>query len=133
DSNPSVAGLYDIRAIRNNGSTLPCYVTNCSFPLGVEVQILDVYSGDTNPLVGGEYRLQYLAEGSNNISTSSCIAYNANFSDVRQAVENIIKSSVSVSRESISDPGYGYRYWITFIGAGVRGNVSSLTPTDFVG
>ncbi|CAN0347201.1 unnamed protein product [Hapterophycus canaliculatus] len=55
----STAGIYDIRAIRNNGSSLSCQSSNCTFALGAEVQTLDVYSGDTNELSSGEYRLRY--------------------------------------------------------------------------
>lgn len=33
--------------------------SNCTFAVGTEVQTLDVYSGDTNELAQGEYRLNY--------------------------------------------------------------------------
>lgn len=35
--------------------------STCTFALGAEVQTLDVYSGDTNELASGEYRLRYTA------------------------------------------------------------------------
>lgn len=48
--------------------------SNCTFAMGTEVQTLDVYSGDTNELAEGEYRLNYTNtiddEGTTYTSTS---------------------------------------------------------------
>lgn len=133
----STAGSYDIRAIRNNGSSLRCQSDNCTFALGAEVQTLDVYSGDTNELAGGEYRLSYttglVEENTNVTSVSDCIPFNATYDDFGTAVESVTGSAVLVTRERITDPGYGYRYWVTFFGAGVIGDVPSLKVTDFSG
>lgn len=46
-------------------------------------------------------------------SFHSCIAFNANYDDLATAVESITNSSIVVARERITDPGYGYRYWVS--------------------
>lgn len=133
----STAGYYDARAIRNNGSSLSCQSNSCTFAVGAEVQTLDVYSGDTNELASGEYRLSYttgsVADGTNSTVTSDCVSFNATYDELGTAVESVTGSSVMVAREEISDPGYGYRYWVTFIGAAVIGDVPDLEATDFSG
>lgn len=133
----STAGYYDTRAIRNNGSSLSCKSNNCTFAVGAEVQTLDVYSGDTNELSSGEYRLSYttgsVEEGTNSTVTSECVSFNATYDELSTAVESVTGSSVIVARERIADPGYGYRYWVTFMGAAVIGDVPTLEPTDFSG
>jgi hypothetical protein len=53
----STAGTYDIRAVQTDGSPLPCTQSNCSFPLGAEVQVLRVYGGGGDPLTAGAYTL----------------------------------------------------------------------------
>ena len=45
----------------------------------------------------------------------SCIAFNASYDDLATAVESITNSSILVARERITDPGYGYRYWVSNI------------------
>ena len=67
----SVAGTYDIRAVQTDGSALPCTMSNCSFALGAEVQVLRVYGGGTDPLTAGSYTLQFADTG----LTTECIAY----------------------------------------------------------
>lgn len=133
----STAGYYDARAIRNNGSSLSCQSNNCTFAVGAEVQTLDVYSGDTNELSSGEYRLSYttgsVEDGTNSTLTSDCISFNATYDELSTAVESVAGSSVIVARERITDPGYGYRYWVTFMGAAVIGDVPALEATDFSG
>lgn len=133
----SIAGYYDTRAIRNNGSSLSCQSSNCTFAVGAEVQTLDVYSGDTNELSSGEYRLSYttgsVADGTDSTVTSDCVSFDATYDELGIAVENVTGSSVIVAREKITDPGYGYRYWVTFMGAAVIGDVPALEATDFSG
>ena len=133
----STAGFIDARAIANDGTSLTCS-TSCTFTVGAEVQTLDVYSGDTNPLSGGEYRLGYttgsVEEGNQATATSAdCIDFDAASGVVQTAVESITGSSVLVTREAITDPGPGYRYWITFAGAAVIGNVQELEVSDSSG
>ena len=41
-----------------------------------------------------------------------CIAFDATFDDLTTAVESITGSDVLIARERITDPGYGYRYWV---------------------
>lgn len=93
--------------------------------------MLDVYSGDTNPLSGGQYSLGYTTGSvdDGNLETATtvdCIDFDAASGVVQTAVESITGSSVLVTREDITDPGPGYRYWVTFAGAAVIGDVQEL-------
>lgn len=47
------------------------------------------------------------------VAFRSCIAFNASYEDLTTAVEGVTNSSVLVARERITDPGYGYRYWVS--------------------
>ena len=47
------------------------------------------------------------------VSFDSCIAFDASYDDLTTAVEAITNSSILVARERITDPGYGYRYWVS--------------------
>lgn len=127
----STAGFYDVRAIANDDTVLSCD-TSCAFAVGAEVQTLDVYSGDSNALTGGEYLLSFTSgEPDNEVTeTSACIAHDATAGELETAVGSITGSSVLVARETITDPGLGYRYWITFVGAAVIGDVQALEVTD---
>ena len=139
DADMSTAGFYDVRALANDDIALTCDdASPCAFALGAEVQTLDVYSGDTNPLDGGEYGLSFTAgeAGSTPAISPSCIEYNAEAGVLEAAIELLTGSSggdVLVARETITDPGPGYRYWITFVGAAVIGDVQELDYTDTAG
>lgn len=136
----STAGFYDVRALKNDDTALTCDDPSspCAFALGAEVQTLDVYSGDTNDLDGGEYQLSFTAGevGSEVPTISSCIDYNALAGALEVEVESLTGGSsgdVLVARETITDPGPGYRYWVTFVGAAVFGDVRALEIADTAG
>lgn len=133
----ATAGFYDVRAIANDNTALTCDTTSpCAFALGAEVQTLDVYSADTNPLTGGQYRLGFTTGevGSESTTASaSCIEFDATAGELETAVGSITGSRVLVARETITDPGVGYRYWVTFVGAAVIGDVRALEITDTAG
>lgn len=92
--------------------------------------MLQVYSGDGNPLIRGAFRLTFPDTG----LTSGCVDFDAppagSTGSLEEVLAEVTGSDVRVSREAISSPGEGYEYRVTFIGAGVRGNVSSLA-VDF--
>lgn len=136
DTNMSASGFYDVRAIENDNTALTCGTFPCAFALGAEVQTLDVYSGDTNSLTGGQYRLGFTTgeDGSESTATSaSCIEFDATAGELATEVGTITDSSVLVARETITDPGIGYRYWVTFVGATVIGDVRALEVSDTSG
>lgn len=139
----SAMGKYEVRNIDQQGVPLPCTLANCTFPLGSEVQILQVYSGDGNTLVEGEYMLRhtlthYSNTGNNKTNASqisACIPYDApatgrndgdSSTNLESAISGVVDSEVRVSREAITTPGIGFEYRITFIGAGVRGDIAPL-------
>lgn len=41
-----------------------------------------------------------------------CVAFDATYDDLATVVKGITNSDVLVAREKITDPGYGYRYWV---------------------
>lgn len=135
----STAGFYDVRALKNNDIALTCDDSSspCAFALGAEVQTLDVYSGDTNDLDGGKYKLSFTpGEVGSEVTTADCIDYNAEAGALEAKVESltgISNGDVLVAREAITDPGPGYRYWITFVGAAVFGDVRALEIVDTAG
>lgn len=49
----------------------PSQSSNCTFALGAEVQTLDIYSGDTNELASGEYRLRYTTTADDGVVSTS--------------------------------------------------------------
>ncbi|CAM9321423.1 unnamed protein product, partial [Phaeothamnion confervicola] len=125
-------GGFAWRALHNNGTAKSCAVSNCSFALGAEVQILDVYSGDGNVLAAGEYQLLWKPADDNGAASnrSSCISFNVSYDDLATELTALVNATVTVSREEITLPGPGNRYWITFLGAGARGDVPQLIPLD---
>lgn len=138
DTNMSTAGFYDVRAIEGDGVVPSCETVSCTFAVGAEVQTLDVYSGDTNPLASGQYHLSFTTGSAENGDEAtaifnSCIEYDASAGDLETALNLITVSNVLVAREAITDPGPGYRYWVTFVGAAVIGNVRALEITDDCG
>lgn len=52
-------------------ATPPSQSSNCTFALGAEVQTLDIYSGDTNELASGEYRLRYTTTADDGVVSAS--------------------------------------------------------------
>lgn len=132
----SEAGFYEVRTILSDGTSLSCESSPCAFALGAEVQTLDVYSGDTNSLFGGEYRLNFTTgsaeDGNEQTATSDCIGFDDS-SALDAQLTSITSSSVLVAREAITDPGPGFRYWVTFVGAAVIGDVQPLEISDTLG
>lgn len=77
-----------------------------------------------------------MEDGTNSTTISDCVPFNATYDELASAVGSIVAnstSSVLVARERITDPGYGYRYWVTFVGAAVIGDVNTLEVADFSG
>ena len=119
------AGSYAARAITQGGDPLPCSLANCSFSLGAEVQVLRVYSGDGNALVAGSYALGSAGNSAEGPRTA-CVDFDATFGALEGELEGLLSAKVRVSREPITSPGPGFEYRITFLGAGVRGDVAPL-------
>lgn len=51
--------------------------------------------------------------GRDSLLVFRCISFDADYDVLRHAIEDITNSSVAVARETISDPGRGYRYWVS--------------------
>jgi len=88
------AGSYAARAITQDGAPLPCNLANCTFALGAEVQVLQVYSGDGNYLSAGAYALAMSDEEE---TTTACINYDATYRTLEDELNALLDDKVGES------------------------------------
>ncbi len=91
----------------------------CEFPLGAEVQSVSIYNENAGSgISSGEFIIR-LPNG----DTSNCISYGSN---IYTELSTLLDPAVKVSKEAITVPGIGEKYWITFAGETLSGNYDGL-------
>ncbi len=92
---------------------------SCEFPLGAEVQSVSIYNENAGSgILSGEFVLK-LPNG----DTSGCISYG---DDIYVELSSLLDPGVKVSKEAITVPGIGEKYWITFAGERLSRNYDGL-------